>query len=222
MGKAILFHNHSPLWWDLIKICKNLTDFRGNFILPVPRASRTCWLKKEETLKWGEQTSHKVSLPQTQRERSQQGNQPWDSKVLCSGEEAGKEQMTSNCPALSALYKSKTIPRSATQILISFPGLNITSQTALWHSVHCQMFLSLSLSAASGKVYCGTAKWLAKKFHSIIYYGTLMFYWMKPSVRECFPTLWARSRIYCCNIACLREFHNRDATQCITDTWDSG
>lgn len=43
-------------------------------------------------------------------------------KLFCSGEVAGKEEMTSNCPVRSALWKSKTIPKSATQTLISFPG----------------------------------------------------------------------------------------------------
>lgn len=68
------------------------------------------------------------------------------------------------------------------------------AKTALWHSVMCQMFLFLSLSAVSGCLmwHC---KMTGKKFNSIIYHGTLMFYWIKPSAWECFPTLWARSRI---------------------------
>lgn len=69
----------------------------------MPAGSGTCWRKKRETLKWCEQTSCQVSLPQTQRERSQQGKWAWDTKILCTGEEEGKEQMTSNCPALCSL-----------------------------------------------------------------------------------------------------------------------
>lgn len=85
------------------------------------------------------------------------------------------------------------------------------AKTALWHSVNCQMFFSLIFSAASGNAWWGTAKWFVKKTNDIIYYETLMFYWMKPSAQECFPMLCDRSRIYSCNIACLREFHNRNA-----------
>lgn len=38
--------------------------------------------------------------------------------------------MISNCPVLSAVYKSKTIPKSATQALISFLDFSITSQNS--------------------------------------------------------------------------------------------
>lgn len=143
-----------------------------------------------------------------------------ETKFLCSGEETGKEQMTSNCPVLSALYKSKTIPKSATQTLISFSGLNITSQNspmALWSLPNVPVPFTFSCLWKCLMWHC---KMTGKKFNSIIYYGTLMFYWMKPSAWECFPTLWVRSRIYSSNIARLREFHSRNATQCITNMWD--
>lgn len=90
MGKASKFHNPTPFWWYLIQIFKNLTDFGGDCVLLMPTGSRTCWLKIEETLKWGEQTSCQVSLLQTQREKSQQGKEHETPKFFAVGNRKGK------------------------------------------------------------------------------------------------------------------------------------
>jgi len=157
-----------------------LTNFGDNFLLLLPVGMLLeCAVSKMKTY------PRKVSKPHMKsffpKLRDKNRRQPGeggehDTKLLCSGEEARKEQRTSNCPVLSALYKSKTISESATQTLISFPGLNITSQNspmALCSLSNVPVPFTFSCLWKCLMWHC---KMTGKKFNSIIYYRTLMFY----------------------------------------------
>lgn len=121
---------------------QNLPEFGETFLLLLP-ADMLLEPAVSKVMKHPTKVSkpHPKSLfpKHKDKDRSQQG---WrtvrgGTKLFCSGKVAGKEEMISNCPVLSALWKSKTIPKSATQTLISFPGLNTTSQTS--PMPHCSL-----------------------------------------------------------------------------------
>lgn len=209
------------LWSDL----QNLTDFEGNFLLLLPAG--TLLEPAVSKVRWH---PGKVSKPHPEslfpkhrdKDRSQQGGMRRGNQTSLQWGRGRERTDDLSLPSPLCSLQVRDHPEGATQTLIPFPGPNITNQnspTALCSLPNVPVPFTFSCLWKCLMWHC---KMTGKKFNSIIYYGTLMFYWMKPSARECFPMLWARSRIYSRNRACLRELHSRNATRCITNMWESG
>lgn len=144
---------------NVVTFCSNLQELTWFSRMHSPAtackdAIRTCYLKNSKTSKWGEQTPHKVSLPRTQRQRQKPVGVgvEGESNFLSVEKSQGKDIWP--LIAQSPLLFTSQRPSLKVPLRHSFPSLVSTSlvKTTPWHSLHWQIFLSLSLSAASGNV----------------------------------------------------------------------